>query len=430
VAQRAHEPADTGVSSGEGGRSAFSRVTSLALGILAGVGGFVDFGGIITSVQAGAQFRFALVWTVIFGLIGFAVYAEMSGRIAISTGRAMYDVIRDRLGARLALLPLITTTLSQLLTIVVEFAGITLVAQYVTHISYLLWVPLAALLLAGILWRASFEQLDNSAALLGLTMLVSIVIMVKATRSWGGLAVSLIHPSMVTAHPLPMYLFMVVSLLGAYMTPYQFTFYSSGALEEEWEGMDLVTNRVVSLVGTGFGGFITIALMVEGAAILFPHHHQVATFADVVLPAHVVLGVVGVAIFLIGTFAVSLGAGLETTLSGSYAIMQYLGWDWGKRGKPRDAPAFQFTMLLLLALALVITETRVDPISVTTFTMAIGAVTLPLNFLPLLLVANDKAYMGDQTNSLGTNVVAIVILAVLALVTVTAIPLMFLSGSL
>jgi Mn2+/Fe2+ NRAMP family transporter len=218
-------------------------------------------------------------------------------------------------------------------------------------------------------------------------------------------------------------------LFGAYMTPYQFDFYSSGALEEEWTAEDLVTNRVVSLVGTIFGGLITIALMINAAAVLYPAHHAVSTFSDAVLPASVSLGVAGAAFFLFGTFAVSLGAGLETTLSGSYAIMQYFGWEWGKKGRPHTAPVFQFTMLLLLALAILIAETGIDPITLTTLTMAISAITLPFNFLPMLIVANDGEYMGEQKNTLGTNIVALIVLAVLSVVTVTAIPLTFLSGS-
>ena len=42
---------------------------ALALGVLAGIGGFLDTGGVITAVSAGARFNFALIWTVVFGLV-------------------------------------------------------------------------------------------------------------------------------------------------------------------------------------------------------------------------------------------------------------------------------------------------------------------------------------------------------------------------
>lgn len=411
------------------GRGRMAKISALGLGILAGVGGFVDFGGIITSLQAGAQFRYALIWTLVVGVIGFAVYAEIAGRVAIATGRTMYDVIRDRLGARVALIPLIATTISHVLTVLVELAGMTLVISYITHISYLLLIPLAALLLAIFVWKVDFEIMDNVGALIGLTMLVAVVTMIASVHDWIHMAISLFHPSMATAHPVALYLFSAISLLGAYMTPYQFDFYSAGALEEEWGATEFVTNRVVSTVGTGFGALITLGLTGTAAALLYPHHQAVSGFADAVLPFRESLGAVGVAFFLVGTFAVSFGAGLEATMSGSYAVMQYFGFDWGKKGTALQEPLFYFGLLGMLVLAVLIGETRVNPLLTTTLTMAIGAVALPFNFLPLLIVANDRDYMGDSKNAPAMNIVACIILGLLILVTVGAIPLLILSGS-
>jgi manganese transport protein len=408
--------------------NAVKRLSGLALGILAAVGGFVDMGGIITSSQAGAQYRFALLWTLIPGIVGFAVYADMSGRVAIASGRTMYDAIRDRLGFRLALIPLLSTAVVNTLTMLVELAGMTLALQVATHISYLLWFPLATLFLAVILWKASFNLLDNSSALLGLAMLVVVVAMVRLAPPWGQVAVSLVHPSMATVKQLPDYLFAVVSLLGAYMTPYEFAFYSSGAIEDAWEGTDLLTNRVVAIIGTVFGALIVFAITVSAAMVLFPQHLPVNQLKDATLPTQTSLGVIGLGLFLLGTFAVSMGAGLETALSGAYSLCQYFGWDWGKKGKPGEAPLFHFVYLAMLVIAMLLAYTRVDPIQVTVLTLAVAAAALPFTFLPLLIVANDADYMGEQKNTLAINVVAGIVLALLCAVTLAVIPLLVLSG--
>ncbi len=413
-----------------GGANPLRRVSALALGILAGIGGFVDFGGVVTSTQAGAQYRYGLIWTIVVGLIGFAVFAEMAGRVTISTGRTMYDVIRDRLGARLALLPLVSTTISQILTVFVELAGMALVAGWLLKVSYLLWIPLCAVLVWAIIWWAGFELLDNTAALLGLTMMVAVAVMISTTKDWGSLAAATVHPTFSGVRSPAAYLFFVISLFGAYMTPYQFAFYSSGVMEQEWNASDFLTNRVVAIVGTAFGAVVTLALMAGAAGILFPRHATVSTFAATVVPASVTLGAVGIGLFLCGTFAVSLGAGLEASMSGSYAIMQYYGWDWGKKGRPGKAPLFHFVVILFLVVGILIGETGVNPIAMTTFAMAVGAVTLPFSFIPLMIVANDRDFMGEQRNSLGTNLAAWLILALLTVVTLTAIPLLILSGSL
>src|SRR5919199_5847525 len=123
------------------------------------IGGFVDMGGIISCAQAGAQHRFALLWTLVPGVIGLIVYADMSGRVVIASGRTLFDVIRDRLGFRLALIPLVATAIVNTLTLVIELAGMTLALELATHLSHLLWFPAAALLLGLIMWKARFDLL-------------------------------------------------------------------------------------------------------------------------------------------------------------------------------------------------------------------------------------------------------------------------------
>lgn len=404
------------------------RGGGIFLGILTAIGGFVDMGGIITATQAGAQHRFSLLWTLIPGVIGLLVYADMSGRVVIASGRTLFDVIRDRLGFRLALIPLIATLIVNTLTLVIELAGMTLAVQLATQISYRVWVPLAVLLLGLILWRASFDLLENGSAILGLVMLVAIVAMVKLRPPWGQIGVELLHPAMTMAQPLPLYFFAAVGLLGAYMTPYQFYFYSSGAVEEEWDGHDLLTNRVTAIVGSVLGALIILALIVVAALVLFPQQMQVNTLGDAGLPIRESLGGFGWALFIVGAFAVSLGAGLESALSGAYAACQYFGWDWGKKGRPREAPLFHLGYLVMLALAMVLALSGIDPIKLTVVTLAVGAATLPFTFLPLLIIANDADYMGEQKNTLGINVVAIIVLALLCLVTVAVIPLIIMTG--
>lgn len=405
-------------------------LSSLAMGVLSGVGGFLDFGGIISYTGAGAQFRYALLWTLIPGLIGFSLFAEMSGRIAISSGRTMFDVIRARLGARLALAPTLITVAVNILTLLIELAGMTLALQLVTQLHYLVWMLPAAALIAFMLWKATFESMENIATALGLTMLVAVVAAVATHPPWGHIVVSVGHPALASmqSHPLTLYLFTVASLLGAYMTPYQFAFYSSGALEERWGGKDLLTNRVTAIVGPAVGSLLSLALMILGATVLFPRHIQVNTLADAALPAHVQLGLVGWLIFVFATFTLSMGAALEAALSGAYEVCQYFGWDWGKAARPHRAPLFHLAYIIMLLLALALAYTGVDPIQVTTFSLAIGAFSLPFMFVPLLIVANDREYMGEQKNTLATNITAGLVLALLIAVTVFTIPLMILSG--
>lgn len=230
-----------------------------------------------------------------------------------------------------------------------------------------------------------------------------------------------------TAHPLAMYLFDRKPSLGVHDTVPIRVLLLGRALEEGWEATDFTTNRIVALIGTTFGGVVILGLMTAAAVYPFPGHKSVNAFATLVLPFKDNLGEIGIIVFLIGAFAVCTGAGLEAAMSGSYAVMQYFGWDWGKRGRPGTAPIFHFGVMVLLVVAMLIAETQVNPIQMTTLAMAVAAVSLPFNFM---IVANDRDFMGIQTNNLATNMVAFLLIGLLCAVTLAAVPLIFLSGSL
>lgn len=404
------------------------RWSSLSLGILTAIGGFVDMNGIITAAQAGSRYHFALIWTLIPGVVGLIVFADMSGRVAIASGRTLFDVIRDRLGYKLALLPLAATAIVNLLTLVIELAGMSLALELASRVSYLLWFPVAVLIMGIILWRARFDVMENGTAFLGLTMLVAVVAMFKLAPPWGQVTHDALLPPLGHAGSLAAYLFAAIGLLGAYMTPYQFYFYSSGAIEDEWTGQDLLINRVTAIVGSILGAGIDFALIVIAALILFPLHAQVSSLGDAGRPIFQSLGTIGWMLFVIGAFSVSLGAGLETALSGAYAFCQYFGWDWGKKGCPAKTPLFHLGYLVMLILAMVIAATGVNPIQLSLVTMAVAAATLPFTFAPLLIVANDRLYMGEQRNTPMINLVAYVVLGLLVVVTLATIPLFIATG--
>jgi manganese transport protein len=404
------------------------KISNLALGIVTAVGGFVDMGELVTCSQAGAQYGFALLWTVVIGVLSIMVYVDTAGRVAIASGRTIIDIIRERLGFRIAAVTFVVATLVNVLTIVIEISGMALVLQIFTHFSYIWLFPLAALLIALILWLSSFDLVENGASLLGLGILIFIVAAVKLGPSWGEVGKSLVLPSIPAGGSLAAYSFLAISLLGAFMTPYEVYFYSSGAIEDKWTGKDFVTNRATTIVGFTFGSLIVVAMMVVAAQTFFTHGIQSQSFGSIPVPIVASLGIVGLVVFIFGAFADTAGAALEATLSTSYTIAQFIGWDWGQNHRPRSAPAFTFCSLIAIAIATVIGLTGIDPIKLTIYTTALAAFSLPFTFIPLFIIANDEVYMGDTRNGLLTNIASVFFLIVLSIITILTVPLFVLSG--
>jgi Mn2+/Fe2+ NRAMP family transporter len=385
-------------------------------------------GELVTCSQAGATFQYALLWTVVVGVLGIMVFTEMTGRVAIASGRGLYDVIRERLGFRLGFISLVAATLVNVLTIVIEICGMALVFEIILHITYLWLVPVMALLVIGVLWYASFSFVENSASLLGLTILVFVVAAIVLKPNWGSVGTQLFLPSIPPGSNLALYGFSAIGLLGAFMTPYEVFFYSSGAIEEKWTGKDFVTNRTTTLLGFSLGSSIVISMMVVAAMVYFPHGVQPHDFENVPIPLEIALGGVGLVLFSFGAFATTTGAAFEATLSTAYTVCQFFGWDWGQDHEPKDAPLFSASFVIAMLCALVVAFTGINPVMLTIYTTALAGFCLPFTFVPLLLVANDKRYMGEQVNGKLSNAAAIFFLTILCTVTVATIPLFVASG--
>jgi Mn2+/Fe2+ NRAMP family transporter len=394
------------------------------LGILTAFGGFVDMGDLVANAETGARFGMSLAWVVVVGVIGIVLYAEMSGRVAATSGRPVFDVIRERLGARVALADLVASTLINLMTVTVEIAGLALVIQLVTGLNYLLWVPLAAVAVWVVIWKVRFSVMEKVFGITGLLLIVVAVGVWRFHPDWGGLLSAAAHPAPPASESLPTYFFFAIALLGAAMTPYEVFFFSSGAVEEHWTPRDLVVNRANVYLGFPLGGALSLAIMAGSALILKPRGITPDHLSQMALPVSLTVGKIGLAILYVGMFGAIFGAALETALSTGYTLAQYLGWQWGKHVRPREAARFHLVVLLSLVLAVGVVLTTVDPIKVTEYSIVFSAAALPLTYLPILIVANDPDYVGEKTNSRVVNAIASGYLLLLVAVSIATIPLL------
>jgi Mn2+/Fe2+ NRAMP family transporter len=146
------------------------------------------------------------------------------------------------------------------------------------------------------------------------------------------------------------------------------------------------------------------------------------------LPVVLATGKLGLAVAILGFFAATFGAAMETGLSAGYTIAQYFGWSWGKRLKPAQATRFHTVVLVSVLIGVAALATMVDPVQLTEYTLIFSAVVLPLTYLPILVVANDRAYLGERVNGRLANTLGLLYLAVILVAAVAAIPLLVMTG--
>lgn len=194
-------------------------------------------------------------------------------------------------------------------------------------------------------------------------------------------------------------------------------------MEENWSGADLVDARTSVLIGFPVGGFLALSLIATATVVYHPGGTSLDSLGQVAQPVVLAFGGVGLAVAVLAFFAVTFGAALETGLGAAYAAAQYFGWQWGKRVSPREAARFHGVLLVSVLLGVLVLLTTVDPVTLTEYMLIISAVALPLTYLPILIVANDRTYLGDRVNGPVLNLLGAVFLLLIVAASVAAIPL-------
>ncbi len=397
------------------------QLLGVALGILTAIGGFVDIGDLVTNAVVGSRFGLSLVWVVVVGVVGICLFASMSGRVAAVSGRATFEIIRERLGPRAAGANLAASFAINLLTLTAEIGGIALALHLASSVEPRLWMPVAAFAVWLVLWRVKFQVMENVAGLLGLLLVGFGVALFLLGPDWGELLRQAVPPSPPATEHVATYWYYAVALFGAAMTPYEVFFFSSGAVEEGWTAKDLAQNRVNVLVGFPLGGLLSVAIAACAAVVLLPAGIEVSSLSQIVLP----VAEAGDAPARGGDRRDRRGDVRRRARDRAVqrvharAVPRLVV---GKFRRPARAARFHLTMVVALLLAVAILMTSVDPVAVTEMSVVFSAVALPLTYVPILLVANDPEYMGEHVNGRVTNALGMVYLVIVVVAAVAAVP--------
>lgn len=355
------------------------KLLGITLGIMTALGGFVDFGQIVFTLQAGASFRYALLWPVILGTIAIIIYIEMCGRVAVVAGEPVFAIVRDRFGKNLGLAVLLASNLLNLITCAAELGGIAIVLHLLTGRPEKILLAGAALAHGCIVALLRFQWIERVFGLAGLTMVVAAVSAWMLGPDWKALGRGLL-PDLVMGgrHQTLRYSFFAVGIFSAMLMEYEVHFYSSGALEEDWAEEDLRENFLVASFGSVLGALLTVALLAIGALVFFPQgtfpEHLSTAVSGIATP----FGKAGYLFVLLGTLACLAGASVETMLSGGYNLCQFYNLPWGKNRKAREVPIFSLFWLGSLVVAALLALSGLDPLKLVNISVVFGMVVMPL----------------------------------------------------
>ena len=406
------------------------KLLGITLGIMTALGGFVDLGQIVFTMQAGALFGYKLLWTVVLGTAAIIVYMEMCGRIAVAAKEPVFAIVRNRLGFRLGLVTLIASNLLNVITCAAEFGGIGIILHLLTGRPEKLLLIGSTLVFGAIIFLFRFQWIERTFGLWGLVMIVFAVSAIALHPDWSQVAHGLL-PTIERGSTKQnlLYAYFAVGMFSALLMEYEVHFYSSGAMEEDWTVKDLGENFMVASLGSVLGAVLTAALLVLGVLVFLPRGIFPDSLSITIAAGAFPFGHKAILLALLGTMACLAGAAIETALSGAYNVCQFFNLAWGKNRPAKSVPVYTAMWMGMFIIAMLIAATGLRPLQLVDISIIFGMAIMPLTYYPILRAAADKNVMGKHVNSRADTIIGTVFLIVITIAAVAAIPLMIVTNS-
>src|SRR5271168_3261714 len=119
-----------------------------------------DAGGILTYSQAGAQYGFLLLWTMIPVTLALIVVQEMCARMGAVTGKGLSDLIREEFGLRITFLMMLGILITNFGNVIAEFAGIA-GSMELFGVSKYYSVPICAVIVWLIIVKGQYKSVEK-----------------------------------------------------------------------------------------------------------------------------------------------------------------------------------------------------------------------------------------------------------------------------
>ena len=366
-----------------------------------------DAGGILTYSQAGAQFGYTLLWTMIPITLALIVVQEMCARMGAVTGKGLSDLIREEFGLRITFIMLVLLVVVNFGNVITEFSGIAGSMQ-LFHISKFLSVPICALIVWILVVKGDYKSVEKVFLTASVFYFAYIIAGVLSRPDW--------HLALIETVKLPprsvwndkSYLYMTVGVIGTTITPWMQFYLQSSIVEKGVSVRQYKASRLDVIVGSIFTDVVAWFIVVACAATLYTHGiRNIADPSDAAGAMKPLAGDYAFILFAAGLFNASLFAASILPLSTAYTVCEGLGLESGLDKSFKEARFFYwFYSLLLAAGAAIVLIPNFPLVRFSILSQVLNGVLLPVVLVFMLSLINKYELMGEYTNSRLFNVIA------------------------
>jgi Mn2+/Fe2+ NRAMP family transporter len=380
-----------------------------------------DAGGVSTYAQAGQNYGYSLLWTLLLLIPVLIVNQEMVVRLGAVTGVGHARLINERFGRFWGWFSVGDLFILNFLTIVTEFIGVSLALRYF-HVSPYISVPIAGIVLVAITMSGSFARWERSLFAFIAVSLILFPLALTSDPHWGQIGYHFVVPG-VQGGVTSTAVLLIIAIVGTTVAPWQLFFQQSNVIDKRitprfigYERADTTMGAFVVVIGAT-AILITAVFAVRGTDLA-------GHFTDALGVAHALEmhGAWYGAAFAIVLLDASIIGASAVTLSTSYAFGDVFGIKHSLHRKFREAKPFYATYAGMIAASAIIVLIPGTPLGLlTTAVQALAGILLPSASTFLVLLCNDREVLGPWINPRWLNVLATFIIGVLLVLSGTLV---------
>ena len=397
-----------------------------------------DPSGIATYSQAGAQFGFALGWTM-FLTTPFMIAIQMvSARIGCVTGQGLAANLGKALPALLLHFIVGLLLIANTLNIAADIAAMGAALRLVIGGPTLVYVALFGIgcLFAEIL--IPYHSYSRYLKALTLVLFAYVATAFSVRIPWGEVLDATFVPRLSFTRDFTL---MLVAIFGTTISPYMFFWQASLEAEERrlrdkaarngknknhMAPQDATRIGLDTSAGMLLSNIIGFFIIVTTAATLHAHGHtQIETAQQAAEVLRPLAGPLAFFLFSLGIIGTGLLAVPVLAGSAGYAVAESFGWPSSLEMPARRAPGFYLVVAAATLGGLATALTPLDPIRMLFWSAVVnGIVAVPL-MIAMMLVVGSRSIMGKFAASralmiFGWGATALMLVVVAAMLTTSA----------
>ena len=369
-----------------------------------------DPSGISTYSVAGAAYGYATLWIALLTFPLMAAVQLMCARLGIVTGQGLAAAVRSNYPRWVLWGACSILVVANVINIGADLGGMAEATQLITGIRPLLWIPIYALLILGLLIWTSYKLIARVFKWMTLVLFAYVLTAFFAHVDWKQALVVTLVPHLEWSRG---FLAVLVGILGTTISPYLFFWQAAEEVEEdrakgqttvgERKGAttkELKDARADTVAGMFFSNFIMYFIILTTAATLHAHGHTNITSAREA--AEALRPLAGNGAYLLFTLGL-IGTGMlgVPVLVGSsaYAVAEGANWHGSMADRPGRAREFYGVMAVAMALGFGLNYMGLNAVKMLFWSAVINGLLAPPLILLVILLTSSRKVMGERVNS-------------------------------